>query len=230
MVISFRSLSRYSLLLAGFAAFAACTNDPHALRTTTAGLNGVSRTGAFSTYAKSSQATAPVCTPELLMGFEKSEGEVVDLDHQTLPRGLYLATLSEVLLEKKIDASTEVRLLAQEVPGSRNGEILCSENMDKLLPQFDITITGLMKFDTSVHALGDQFTARQFYVFSDPSGHGVVLSNPDLGSTGQDLRRFLNSGPARGQIYRISEREYQLRLFRERDGARVRLLIRLELN
>lgn len=176
-----------------------------------------------------SSTNSLACTSDDLLSFEKPTGEVVDLAREVLPKGLYLATLSEVFLEKKAEGLPSVKFVAREVPGSRNGEIICAENFEKVGPDFDLAIMGLVKFETTKNAMGENFTARQFYVFSDRGGYGVILSNPEVVSKDQDLKRFLNSGMSRGQLVRLSDRDYVLRMSRERDGVRVRLAIRLEL-
>jgi hypothetical protein len=206
--------------------FVACTSERR-------GLESETSVAAKPIGSQSVGANSQSCTSIDLSSFEKPAGEVIDLNREALPKGLYLATLSEVFLEKKsekqIEGAPVVRFLAREVAGSRNGEIVCSENIEKVGPDFDLAIMGLVKFDTSRNPNGDDFTARQFYVFSDRSGYGVILSNPEIASKEHDLKKFLNSGMSRGQLVRLSEREYALRMVRERDGVRVRLSIRLEL-
>ena len=205
-------------------AFAACTNSAGSLMTTTS--------SNVSTPSFKSAAITPTinCMNDQVVEFGKPEGELLDLDREPLAKGLYLASVSQLMLEKRIDGTSDVaRLMAREVAGTKIGEILCTENMEKLTSDFDMSITGLIKFDTGTNPNGDSFTARQFYVFSDQRGRGVVLSNPDLGARAQDLKRFLSTGVARGQFYRLNDRAYMLRFVREREGARILLTIRLDL-
>ncbi len=215
-----QTLSQLSRIMIGVltaASLLACTNERRMeapLETSPGSAKATSRTVS--------------CSAEDLATFDRPEGEVLDLDREPLPKGLYLANLSEMLVERKLESGAVARLLARELQGSKNGEIICSENMEKLAP-FDLAIMGLVKFDTSVNPAGESFTARQFYVFSDRNGHGVILSNPELGNRGQDLKRFLTTGMARGQFVRLTDRQYLLRFVREREGARIRLSIRLEL-
>ena len=224
MNIKLRGVLRATAPLFLALSIAACTNNSGSL-TTTPG------SSAITPSLKTTGTTPTVnCTSDQVAEFEKPEGELLDLDHEPLVKGLYLASVSQLMMEKRIDGSTDVaRLMAREVAGTKIGEILCTENMEKLTGDFDMSITGLIKFDTGVNPNGDSFTARQFYVFSDQRGRGVVLSNPDLGTRAQDLKRFLSTGVARGQFYRLNDRSYMLRFIRERYGARILLTIRLDL-
>lgn len=198
---------------------AACTNDPHAM--TEQGAT------AATTKSKASVVTR-ACTNEMLASFADHSGVVLDLEREALPKGLYLATLSELQLVKK-ESDVTGRLIAREVSGTRTGEILCAENMTVFGDDFSLALLGPVKVDTSQDSSHENLTVRQFYVFADKNGHGMVLSNPELDRRGQDLKAFLNTGASRGQIVRYSNRQYAIRLSRDQDGAQARLLIRLDL-
>jgi hypothetical protein len=182
--------------------------------------------------AATTTAAAVACSTEELAAFERNDGEVIDLDRESLPRGLFLATASEMLIEKKSDAGA-ARALIREVIGGKGAEISCSENVEKLGQDFDMVMTGLVKFETTERPLGSGFVSRQFFFFQDKNGYGVVLSNPKPTSQSldqtTDLRKYLRGGVPAGQLVRLSERAYLLRYLRERDGVRARLLVRLEL-
>lgn len=199
----------------------ACTNEPRAT------LNAEATVNAVSPESKA-KATA-TCAPEMAKSFADTEGVFLDLDREALPKGLYLATLSELLLVKKSDGGKTGRLIAREMIGSRASEILCAENMEAFGDDFNLALLAPVKFDLSESPEAGKLTVRQFYVFSDKNGRGLILSNPELDRRGQDLKTFLNSGASRGRIVRYSDRQYAIRLTREQDGARALLLIRLDL-
>ena len=169
-----------------------------------------------------------ICHPDEYQNFERVGGYVVDLDRDQLPRGLFLASASELLIEKKGEPHT--RVLIREAVGGKGAEIRCAENVDRLGPEFDLTMTGLVKFETAENPLGKGFTLRQFFFFQDRTGFGVVMSNPKLSSPVFDLRKLVRGGLAPGQLVRTGERSYLLRYSREREGGiRARLIVHLDL-
>lgn len=182
----------------------------------------------------------PTCAHEDLSFFtRKNLGEVIDLDNEVLPRGLFLASLSELLIEKRPETGEEsqgssegkARVLIREVVGSgRGAEIRCAENVEKFGAEFGLTMTGLVKFETLNRPTGSGFALRQFFFFQDRSGYGVVVSNPKLTSPIFDLRKLIRGGVAPGQLIRTGDRNYVLRYSRELEGGvRARLIIHLDL-
>lgn len=172
----------------------------------------------------------PTCVHEDLSLFNrKNLGEVIDLDNEVLPRGLFLASRSELLIEKRGEGAA--RVLIREIVGSgRGAEIRCAENVEKFGTEFGLTMTGLVKFETLNRPTGSGFALRQFFFFQDPSGYGVVVSNPQLTSPIFDLRKLIRGGVAPGQLIRTSDRTYIIRYARELEGGvRARLIIHLDL-
>lgn len=158
---------------------------------------------------------------------QNSSGEPIELGAQELPRGLFLATMSELLLEKR-DESAAVRLLVREVPGDKRGQIICSENLERLGENFEMSIAGLVKFTTIERPLGDGFVARQFYVYANGDQRGVILSNQRPTITDMDLRYWMSSGVSEGELRRLDDRTYLMKFIRERDGVVARLAVQLE--
>lgn len=178
--------------------------------------------------AVTAKADTSACQPEELAAFDKVSGDEVDLERESLPRGLYLATVSEMLLEKK--GEPPVRLLVREVPGGKHqGDIVCSENFDRLGELFEMSITGVVKFETVTNPQGAGLTSRQFFMFSNQADNGVVLSNPKLADQNRTFKQVVTSPASAAQLYRLNERHYLLKSVRERDGVRVRLMIHLEM-
>lgn len=173
----------------------------------------------------------PTCAHEDLSLFNRRDvGEVIDLESEILPRGLFLARVSELLIEKRTETDIAKVLIREVVGGGRGAEIRCAENVDKFGFQFDMTMTGLVKFETLNRPTGSGFALRQYFFFQDQSGYGVVVSNPKLTSPIFDLRKLIRGGVAPGQLIRTGERTYLLRYIREREGGvRARLLIHLDL-
>jgi len=223
-------------------ALAACTNDR----------GGLSRSS-LSEFSNepSVVAKAVACSSEELSRFEAPDVESIDLDRESLPRGLYLATLAEMLLEKKAE-SAPVRLLVREIPGGKqDAEIICSENVGKLGSAFEMAITGVVKFESGAASQGSsqglsqgtnfqqgmsqgsniitRVTSRQFYVYVKGAEHGVILSNPKTAARSTNLKQALADSGSVGQITKLDERHYLLKFTREREGVRARLLVQLEL-
>jgi hypothetical protein len=212
--------SSVAIGLGAILGLSACTNDKSA---------SVSPTQVTSLAAAEKAKGNEACAAEDLVDFERAEGEVVDLEHETLPRGIFLATESLMLLEKpavagKTDAPT--RLLVREMTGEKlDAEIVCSENTERLADGFDISVSGVVKFDTVSTAAGADFTSRQFYVYADKNGRGVVVSNSKLMGRERALKQLI----AGGQFVRLDDRHFVVKTSRERDGAKARLQIKLEL-
>lgn len=173
------------------------------------------------------------CNPDDVAHFDRVAGELVDLDRENLPRGLFLATQAEMLIEKKPDAGqSATRVIVREENVGKGAEIVCAEGLERLGADFEIALTGLVKFVTTDKPEGSGFTLRQFFFFQDKDGYGVVLSNPkQLASrTPLDIRKLLRSSPGAPQLFRNGDRAYTLRYLRERDGVRGQLLVRLEVD
>jgi hypothetical protein len=218
---SVMSISSTSVILvASVLMMAACTGEKNsALKAAELGVNA---------KAVASTASNIACSSEDLAVFDRNDGEVIDLDRESLPRGLFLATASEMLIEKKTDTGS-ARALVREVIGGKGAEITCSEAVEKFGQDFDMVMTGLVKFETTEKSLGSGFVSRQFFFFQDKNGYGVVLSNPKPSAQNNDLKKYLRGGVPVGQLVRMSDRSYLLKYMRERDGVRARLLVRLEL-
>jgi hypothetical protein len=169
------------------------------------------------------------CTAEDLASFERLEGEPVLAEKDEMPRGLYLAAVSEVLVEKKTaDDLPIARILAREVPGSNNAQIVCSDNVSLFGNEFEMTVTGLVKFDIGLDRRGSGLVARQFYVFAGHDRHGVILSNADPYALSEGVSGFLKNGNAHGQLVRSTDDLYTLRFTREREGSSARMIVRLD--
>lgn len=200
----------------------ACTGDKSgALSETKSAVSGIAKVA-------QTPATNVTCASEELQAFERQDGEVLDLERENLPRGLFLAKASELLIEKKSESSF-ARAIVREVIGGKGAEIACAEGIENLGPDFDMAISGLVKFDTTERPQGSDFVSRQFFFYQDRTGYGVVLSNPRLASQSVDLKRQIRSGSAMAQLVRLSPRGYLLKYQRERDGVRARLFVHLEL-
>lgn len=227
--LSFRSLLAISAtLLFGFSQMA-CTGEKLPTLHTDPGELPVQK-------ALAGVGAQAACAPEELHSFERTElGVPIDLEREALPRGLFLAKVSELLIEKRTEtqtaAQTTSRLLVREVVGSgRGAEIRCAENVEGFGHDFDVTMTGLVKFETSERPTGSGFVLRQFFFFQDMDGFGVVVSNPKLSSPIFDLKKLIRGGVAPGQLVRTGERSYLIRYVREREnGVRARLVIHLDL-
>lgn len=175
---------------------------------------------------KSSTASAN-CSPEDLAAFEIPDSDPIDLDREMLPRGLYLATVSEMILEKKSE-QVPVRLIVREsASGKLNRDVVCAEGVSRLGSDFEMAITGAVKFETGNTTQGGELTLRQFQVFTDKGDYGVVVSTPKAAARGLNLKQAM-SGSAVGQLFKIDDRNYVLRFTREKDGVRARLQVRLE--
>jgi hypothetical protein len=207
-------------------------------RSGSAGQVKASQTAGIATTSKSVAGglVTEACTTEDFAPFEHTDGEVVDLDRESLPRGLFLATLAEMAIEKKTEGSSvPARLIVREVSGGKGAEINCADGIERLGSDFEMALTGLVKFETTQKPEGSGFTSRQFFFFQDKDGYGVVLSNPKhlIGSLSRqqpvDLRQILRASPASPQLLRVNDRSYLLKYTRERDGVRGYLLIHLAL-
>lgn len=217
------ALLSLSVLLGAGLGLSACTNDRSTASSTT-------HLTALSGSEKAKSVGGDGCVAEELAEFDRVEGEVVDLERDTLPRGIFLATESEMLLEKPAASDkkpeTSARILVREVTGGkRDAEIACSENAERFSEGFEMSISGLVKFDTVANPAGGDFTSRQFYVFADRKGRGVVVSNSKLLGRERSLKQLLSTG----QFIRLDDRHYLVKTMRERDGSRARLIVRLEL-
>lgn len=176
---------------------------------------------------------AIACNAEDFVSFERLEGEVIDFEREGLPRGLFLATLAEMAIEKKGEPQP-TRLIVRETTGGKGAEVACADGLDRLGTDFEMVITGLVKFDTKEKPEGTGFTSRQFFFFQDKAGYGVVFSNPKhlvsgLNRRPLDLRQILRTSPGSPQLVRINDRAYILRYAKERDGVRGYLLVHLNL-
>lgn len=176
---------------------------------------------------------AVACNPEDFATFERVDGEALDLERETLPRGLFLATLAEMAIEKKGEP-LPTRLIVREATAGKGAEIACADGLDRLGNDFEMVLTGLVKFDTKEKPEGSGLTSRQFFFFQDKSGYGVVFSNPKhlvngLNRVPLDLRQILRASPASPQLFRVSDRAYVLKYAKEREGVRGYLLIHLML-
>lgn len=215
------TLTQSLLLVVTACGLAACTPDS---------LNSEEARAAAALTTKVSTVQAG-CSAEDLAAFDQTEGEAIDADRDALPRGFFLATSTEVFLEKKADGAP-VRLRVREVPGGKmSREIVCSENTDRLESDFEMAITGLVKFDTSMPETGVSYTSRQFHIFSDKnedkSGYGVVVSTPTISARAGSLKQAF-PGSSIGQLFRLDERNYLLKFYRERESYRLQMIVRLE--
>jgi hypothetical protein len=209
---------RFSALALGLLLASACTGERAS----------ITSSAAPSSMKISTQSRG--CAVEDLATFERLEGEqLVHVERDELPRGLYLASISEVLVEKKTaDGLSTARILAREIPGSNKAEIVCSDHVAHFGEEFEMTVTGLVKFDTGFEPKGAGLVARQFYVFAGHDRHGVILSNADLYERAEGLPGFLKKGNAHGQVVKAAEDAYALRFTRERDGSVARMFVRLD--
>jgi hypothetical protein len=176
--------------------------------------------------------TPHACAPEDLAIFDRQGdgqvGEKVDLE--ALPRGLYLATVSDMLLEKQSDTNLpNPRVLIRDVPGSKGGEVICNENLEGFGHDFQMSVTGIVKFDTTTNPHGADFTARQFYFYSDKNSQGVVLSHPTFSSP-LELRKLVEGRNSVVRFNRLADKSYLMSFTRRKaNGVRARLLVHLEL-
>jgi hypothetical protein len=209
---------------------AACTSERNSAKTSEKNLVA-SATLTKSVVGGGSQVG---CRPEDLSGFtslENSSPDVFDLEHEELPRGLFLATKAEMRIEKKPDVlAGPSRIVVHETMGG-NAEIVCAEGLDRLGVDFEMAISGLVKFQTNERPEGSGFTSRQYFFFQDKDGYGLVLSNPKQ-LTHQlplDLRKTLRSSPSSPQLIRLNDRTFILKYSREVEGVHADLLVYLDL-
>jgi hypothetical protein len=174
------------------------------------------------------------CAQVELAALSRPEGVVVDFEKENLPKGLFLASRSELLIEKLGDATTVppqpgAHVLIREIHGGKDAEIKCADGVERLGTDFDLTLTGPVKFETSTHPWGSGFVLRQFFFFLNRKGYGAVISNPKPGATVVDLRRLLREGVTPGQLFRVNDHAFVIRYVREREsGVRATLSIRLD--
>lgn len=170
------------------------------------------------------------CGVEDILPFDRTDGEVIDLTHESLPRGLFLGHHSEFLIEKKAEGGV-ARVLVREAVGGKNADVVCADNLEKIPPEgIDISITGLVKFDTTENPLGVNLTHRQFFFYQDKTGFGAILSNPKSTAAAvmMDNKKPFNLPGQTVQLIRLADKSYQLKYFRERDGIRARLIVHFE--
>ena len=203
----------------------ACTAEKNAPSSLNAELN----TGSSKT------STANVlCGADEVGAFDRNDGETIDLSLDGLPRGLYLARYSELLIEKKSDAGVARAIVREAAGGKSTGgqsaEFACADGLEKIAPEaIDIALTGLVKFDTSEKQAGSSITQRQFFFFQDKTGFGAVISNPKPLAGQVDLKKLFVAQPANVQMVRMPDHTYVLKYQRERDGVRARLQVHLDL-
>jgi hypothetical protein len=170
----------------------------------------------------------PPCSSSDLARFDKIDGDEIDIARDALPRGMYLATLSELLIEKKAEQSG--RLLAREsLEEKQQAEIVCSENVEILGDSFELSLSGAVKFDTISDPGGGNLVSRQFLAFANQERHGVVISSTKLADRSRTFKQSVTSGIFIPTFSKIDERHFVLKLLKERDGIRARLLIHLEM-
>lgn len=169
------------------------------------------------------------CSSDDVASFEKSEGTLVDLEREEIPKGLYLAAQSTLLVEKKFDGATgAARFMVREEPGKSEAKVICAENPERLGPEMQTAVAAVVKFDTSVSNQSRGLTTRQFLAFVGKNGYGVVLSTAK-NEAAIDLKTALANSNAVTQIFKLSERSFAIRYFRERDGVKTRVLTRFDL-
>jgi hypothetical protein len=187
------------------------------------------------------------CSADDASLFDRQEGEIVESD--SLPSGLFVASKIELLLEKSelgspssppVDptvatgpVSTGARVIIREVIGSDKGaEIACSEGIEKFGHDFEMSMIGLVKFDTTARAEGSGFIQRQIFFFQNKDGFGAVVSNPGLAiqhaASPLSLRHILHRGAA--TLERLSATTYRLKYTRDRNGVRAKMVILLDVN
>ena len=179
--------------------------------------------------------TPHTCAAEDLAMFDRQENQKIDqkfgqeVDLETLPRGLYLATVSDMLLEKQNGTGAPTRILIREIPGGKGGEVVCNENLEGFGHDFQISVTGLVKFDTTSNPQGADFTARQFYVFSEKNTQGIVLSHPTF-SAPLELKKLIQGRNSVVHFVHLADKSYLMSFMRRKSGGvRARLLVHLEL-
>jgi hypothetical protein len=173
------------------------------------------------------------CAEERISSFELQFSEVVHLEKGELPKGLYLASGAEFLVEKRASNGDVVaRMIAREEAtagrGRAGSEIVCTDHVDHFGVDFEMAITGLVKFDTSLDPLGGGLVARQFYAFANEDQHGVILVNAAAGLRSESLADFLRNGSAEGEIRKLSEGRYVLRFTKRRGDHYAKMLVHLE--
>lgn len=201
----------------------------------------------------------PLCRSEDLLPFDRIDGDIIDLDQENLPRGIYLARVSEMLVEKKNEGQSPSRILVREINSSqgslavaKGAEVICAENLERFGTDFESSLNGLVKFEvndkSTASSAGGGSIFRQYYFFQDPTGYGVVISNTrrplnltaaasNAVGVGHQLnvhplveaKKLLQEGPSAPQIIRVSDHEYVLKYIRDREGARTTLMIHLDL-
>lgn len=194
----------------------------------------LSRPGASLAKANAnavSEGTEPTCTTEDISGFNKQSGQVFDLEREKLPKGLFLASAAELLIEKKQDTQVVARVLVHETIGGKESEIRCSESLERFGQDFDMTMTGLVKFESAdVGGPTSKFVQRQFFFFKNRTGYGAVVSNPKTPLTTGDLQKAILSTGAQAQLIRFGDRDFAIRYVREREGGvKAILMVKLEL-
>lgn len=233
-----RSLAQTSLLAASLlvilASITACTGEKSA--TPDSAANGLANSLKPESIAAQTAGGNASCSASDLAIFKRGDAEIVDLTHESLPRGLFLGRSAELLIEKTTDAGL-ARILVREVTGGKKARIVCAYGVDKIAQDsFDVSLTGLVKFDTSEKPEGTNFTLRQYFFYQDRTGFGAVFSNPkslatsatSVAPVAMDLKRQLSTPSQTGEILRWPDHTYALRYQRERDGIRARLIIHLE--
>lgn len=170
----------------------------------------------------------PSCLPSDFSAFDRHTGEVLDLEREIPPRGLYLAVRSEMLLEKKNSNGAVTRMLVREVPGSKSAEIVCSEHLDLLGDSFELVLSAPVKFTVGLDSVGEDLVARQFYIYTNKGEHGVILSNPRTSAQKLNLKDFFDAGRSMGQLVRMDSQTYLMRTVREQNGVRARVNVILE--
>lgn len=222
-IVSHRGILAKGLFVLLLSALAACTPEQ-----SSRSLNRAHDPVATKSVVGLTAAVA--CHADDWARFERPLGEPVDLERENLPRGLFLAALTEMRIEKKAEVGGATRVIVREESGGKSAEIVCAEGLGNLGVDFEMALTGLVKFKTTERPEGDDFTSRQFFFFQDKDGYGAVLSNPkQLSSRAPlDLRKLLRASVASPQLFRTSDRSYVLKYSRERDGIRGQLLVYLE--
>ena len=214
-LISFANTVTCGLALVALAALTNCTND------TNTSLN-------VAREPSASKAVAHVaCTNEDLAPFLKLEATPVEVDK--VPEGLFLASVSEMLVEASDDAGSVSRVLYRENAGKSAGrsaaEIICSNGTEKLgtASEIEFVMKGLVKFSPNS---AEAPTLRQYFFHADATGIGAVFSNPRSITKAQSLREHLRTSG--GQLLKLGETKYALRYVSARDRARASLLILLD--
>jgi hypothetical protein len=207
-------------VLSGFIFVVGCTGNK----------SEIAAPSAKSPALKGSSANVSHCSQEDLAAFDRNEGTLVDLDREDLPKGLFLASVSEMLIEKRGDSGQmiQTRLVLSEQAGDADPQVVCAENPEKLGIDFQTAISAVVKFDTRGFTQGTGLTTRQFFVHTDRSGYGAIFSTPRNQST-TNIKQALSNSNALFQVFKTGENELMIKYMRERDGIRTRLLTRLQI-